>query len=107
MSRDYIKHQIERMKRAIETEKAKIADSREDITTTRNRKKSRAESYSYKIKSTSSSSSKANLRSSRADEWKEFSRIIHREKEIIESSRERISKYREEIKRERERLKIR
>ena len=44
MSRDYIKHQIERMKRAIETEKAKIADSREDITTTRNRKKSRAES---------------------------------------------------------------
>lgn len=38
MSRDYIKHQIERMKRAIETEKAKIADSREDITTTRNRK---------------------------------------------------------------------
>lgn len=103
MSRNYSKHQIDRIKRAIEAEKSKIADSQADITSVRNRKKSRAESYAYKIQSTSSSASKANLRSSRADEWREFARIIDKEKEVIASCRERISRYREDIKRERQR----
>ena len=31
MSRNYIKHHIERIQGAIETEKSKIAESREDI----------------------------------------------------------------------------
>ena len=81
MGRNYINHHIERIQRAIETEKSKIAESREDIISTRNRKKSRAESYSYLIKSTASRGTKENLRRSKADEWKEFSRIIDREKE--------------------------
>ncbi|MDA9575539.1 hypothetical protein N9R87_00180 [Flavobacteriaceae bacterium] len=105
MSKNYIKHQIERIKRAIESEKEKIADYRENITSIRTRKKRSAERYSYKIKSTSSRPTKANLRSSRADEWREISRDIDRDKEKIATSRERISKYREEIKREREKLK--
>ena len=105
MGRNYINHHIERIQRAIETEKSKIAESRENIISTRNRKKSRAESYSYLIKSTASRGTKENLRRSKADEWKEFSRIIDREKEKMASSRERISEYREELKRERDKLK--
>ena len=105
MSKNYIRHQIERIKRAIDSEKEKIVDYRENIKSIRARKKRKAESYSYKIKSTSSSTTKVNLRSSRADDWREFSRVIDRDKEKIVSSRERISKYREEIKREREKLK--
>ena len=105
MSRAYLKHQIERIKRAIEYEKVKIADSRKDITSTRLRKKRRSESYSYRIKSTSSSASKSNLRISRSNEWREFSKDIDCEKETIASCRERIKKLREDIKKEREKLK--
>ena len=46
MGRNYINHHIERIQRAIETEKSKIAESREDIISTRNRKKSRIRSAS-------------------------------------------------------------
>jgi len=105
MSISYLKHQIERIKRAIEEEKAKIADSRKDITSTRLNKSRRAEHYSYYINALSSRTVKTDKREARKKEWEEFSRVIEREKETIASCSDRIKKHREDLKRSREDLK--